>query len=308
MKPIPPLGIRGFGSIAARGGERLPEDLDPLYQPFLGKRIRKVGRYIKLAVAGAAAALQRSGLPGLPSKRTGVFLGSGLGNLPEVVAFSESVLGNEGVPAGPTQFANSVANSGAFHVAQSFGIVGPVLAVAQDELSFECALLNAQAYLAAGDLDYALVGGVDVYWPDDAAQRRRMGHDPDAPFPPGEGSGWLLLEQDSRESPAELQEVAIFDPGEERSVFSHLARHGVPAAAAPGTRARSFGATRSMPEGVRAVHPDMGGFLSESSALLCSLLADEGLRGRTLHAISATQEGMVGVVTARRRADRGCAS
>jgi hypothetical protein len=304
VNPPGRLGIRGFGSVTAPAGTLLPDDLDPLYQPLLGRRIRKVGRHIKLAVSGAVRTLQNAGLTALPSARTGVFLGSALGNLPDVVAFTESVLGAEGPPVSPTQFANSVANSAAFHVAQSFGIVGPVLAVGQDEVSFECALLNAQALLLTGELDYALVGGIDVYWPEDDAQRRRMGYETDSPVTPGEGSGWLLVERPSADSVATLEEVALLHPGNGRTVAGHAARHGTPALLAAGTRPRQGRLLEGLPPGIELLRTTFGSFVAESGALVCALLEDGGRRGLPLHAVSETREGLVGVVTLRGRAGR----
>jgi hypothetical protein len=226
-------------------------------------------------------------------------LGSGLGNLPDVVAFTENVFDQEGLPASPTQFANSVANAGAFYVAQSLGLVGPVLALGQDELSFECALLNAQAMLAADGLDYALVGGIDVYWPDDAAQRQRMGYEHDAPVAPGEGSGWLLLERLSSNSIATLEEVSILHPDDGRTVGQHIVRYGAPALVAAGTRLDWERLQAGLPDGVEAIPSGCGSFLAESAVLACVLLTEAQARGLPLHTLSQTRDGMVGIVTMR---------
>jgi len=216
------IGVRAFGHVCSLPGAPLPDDLDPL----LGKRIRKIGRFIKLALAGATRALKRSGLEKLPSERTGVFLGTGLGNLPELIEFSETVLDNDDALPSAIQFANSVGNAGAFYIAQSLEVTGPVLAVTQDEVSFEAALLTAQALLSAGDLDFAMVGGADVNTPDAAAQRTRMGHPPDGTLELGEGSGWLLLERLSDQSVAVIEHVSVEARVSARDLGARLGVHG----------------------------------------------------------------------------------
>lgn len=298
------MGIRSWGSVAARAGSFLPEDLDPLYQPLLGRRLRKVGRFIKLAVAGAAAAVHRSGLGRLPSARTGVFLGTGLGNLPDLVGFTEVILGGGAAPS-PTQFANSVGNAGAFYVAQAYDLTGPTLSVSQDEVSFECALLSAVSLMEAGDLDFALVGGVDVYWPSDAAQRARMGYGPDEVPCLGEGSGWLLLERSPQRSAAELVEVSVAcadGPGSLVEWGMHLGRHPSPASICLGTRmaARAKDLAACLPPWASLAEPGLGAFPTESASYLCALLEGAAPGWGSLHTVAETREGLRATVAVRR--------
>lgn len=307
-RPVP-LGLLGWGSVAAPSGSLLPDDLDPFYQPLLGRRLRKVGRFIKLAVAGAALAVQRSGLEHLPAHRTGVFLGTGLGNLPELVGFTETVLGGSAAPS-PTQFANSVGNSGAFYVAQAYGLSGPALAVSQDEVSFECALLSAATLLRAGDLDLALVGGVDVYWPDEAAHRIRMGFGPGVDEPLGEGSGWVVLERLSEGTPVELGEVAVAhpDPGREPADLDiSLSLRETPASVCLGTRLRlrAGDVEARLPPGASLVRSDCGIFPTQSAVHLCVLLDGARPGWGSLHTVTETREGLRGRVTVRRRGEAG---
>ncbi|MBI5440199.1 MAG: hypothetical protein HY900_03190 [Deltaproteobacteria bacterium] len=311
MSEVEAVGVRGWGSVAARAGSLLPEDLDPLYQPLLGRRLRKVGRFIKLAVAGAAAAVHRSGLGTFPTERTGVFLGTGLGNLPDLVGFTEAVLGGETAPS-PTQFANSVGNAGAFYVAQAYGLTGPTLSVSQDEVSFECALLSAVALFEAGDLDVALVGGVDVYWPGEAAQRARMGYGPHEPPFLGEGSGWVVLERRSEHSAAELAEVSVSlpdDPGVPGDWVRHLADPPVPAPTmiCLGTRlgARAEDLKDSLPPHASLIESGFGTYLAESGANLCVLLDRAAAGWGSLHTAAETREGLRGRVSVRAAGRKG---
>jgi hypothetical protein len=300
------VGIVGWGFVAAGTGALLPEDLDPLYQPLLGRRLRKVGRFIKLAVAGAVRAVERSGIGSFPASRTGVVLGTGLGNVPELVSFTEQVLGGAGAPS-PTQFANTVGNSAAFYVAQAYGLSGPALAVSQDEVSFEGALLSAVALFCAGDLDFALVGGVDVYWPEERSQRLRMGYAVGEEGPPclGEGSGWLVLERGSERPAATLEEVSLLRPAasdDTEDLARRLTRHPGRAAVCLGARLapRARELEACLPAGASLVRTVQGAFLSESAVHLCALLDGAAAGCDVLHTVSETREGLRGTVTVRR--------
>lgn len=283
------IGVRGFGALAAPRGELLPDDVGPA-----GRRVRKIGRFIRLALAGAERAVERGGLRPLPRERTGVLLGTGLGNLPELIGFAESVFSGGEIFPSPIQFANSVGNSGAFYIAQAYDLVGPVLAISQDELSFECALLNAVGLMRTGALDYALVGGVDVFWPPVEDQRRRMGFAADDGLAVGEGTGWLLLERAGPGSLAVLERVWAGDPeaalaaarerpeGARLAVNSRLAREALP----PGL------------ERLERLDAGMGAFLTETAAAAC-LFLERARPGEALHSLSRTRDGQMGGFTLR---------
>lgn len=294
------IGVRGFGHYSSLPGAPLPQDLDPL----LGRRIRKIGRFIKLALAGATAALKQSGLGKLPAERTGVFLGTGLGNLPELIEFSETVLDDDQALPSAIQFANSVGNSGAFYIAQTLEVTGPVLAVTQDEVSFEAALLTARALLVSGELDYAMVGGADVFTPDAAAQRTRMGHPADGDLALGEGTGWLLLERLCAQSLARVEHLAV----ESRRPVEELARGlsaSGPGALWLGTR-QAAQAPRwldALPPGTSRLEIPSGAFPTESALAPAAFLVAPG--PAVLHAVSSTREGHVGCLTLRRTGSTG---
>lgn len=280
------IGVRGFGFLAAARGALLPDDV-----AGAGRRFRKIGRFIKLALAGAEKAVERASPLELPKDRTGVFLGTGLGNLPDLIQFAESVFSKGELFPSPIQFASSVGNSGAFYIAQAFGLVGPVLAISQDELSFECALLNAEGLIRTGAIDFALVGGVDVFWPTVEDQRVRMGYAASWEGAVGEGSGWLLLERLSSRSVAVLESVVVGEreavlarpaPADVVALNSRLACEPVPAA---------LGAIARFDAG-------FGAFLSESAATVAAFL--EGARpGTLLHSLSESRDGQVGSVRLR---------
>lgn len=289
----PGIGVRAWGGLLPETGGRLPEDLDPIALPLVGKRFRKIGRFIKLVMCGAATAVKRSGLT-LPADRTAVVFGTGIGNSIDMAGFCEATLGGptELFPS-PIQFANAIGNSGAFYVAEAFQLTGPVLAVSQEDVSFECSLLVARDLLRSGDADLVLVGGADVYFGDDAAQRERMKLPDELRIGFGEGSGWLLLERHGAESKAVLEHVFVGEADPAAAL-----RSAAPASSAPG--ALSIGArlepkaqalADAVPGCVRL--PSRGAWPTEHSGQLCAFL-DRADGPGVFQSISATRDGFVG--------------
>lgn len=173
----------------------LPFGCDDLVQSVLGQPMRRAGRFIKMVCSGAAACLKKVPPGLLETRKTGIFLSTGLGNGDEILPFITQVFLHDGGFPRPNQFANSVSNAAAFFLAQQCGIKGVILTLSEEELSFESALWLAQTYLESGEIDLALVGGCDVYTPTIDEYRDRMNARADnaRKLPIGEGSSWLLL-------------------------------------------------------------------------------------------------------------------
>lgn len=209
--------------ILARAGAE--HDIDALHAERFGRAFRRISRYVKLAQVGAVACLDGFDRARLDPTRTGVFMGSGLGNTADIVPLAHGILDPDKTWASPMAFAGCVGNAAAFHVARTLGLDGPNVTVSQEELSFEGALVEALVAIEAGEIDHALVGGVDVRTGSDDEQRSRMG----AAGVPGrvsEGTGWVLL--GSGEGPR-LAEAWV-------GPAAHLFDGVDPAEAAPGWR------------------------------------------------------------------------
>jgi hypothetical protein len=208
--------------------------LDARLTALTGKRFRRLGRFMQLALSGAIEAAMKSGLH-LPPSRTGVFLGTGLGNISDLMPFTHAVFGDPGFHVSAIQFANSVGNAGAFYIAQTLSLTGPVLAVSQDEVSFEAALLQATTLLDDGALDFALVGAVDVAMPNVHDHLARMGFAPDAPLKLSEGSAWWLLGRPAASDVGTLEAISMQhesgEPGvrgpRDFDVGTHYAKSGL---------------------------------------------------------------------------------
>ena len=279
-------GIKGIASLSSPGktldevrsqtslfavdvGGTAGATLDARLTELTGKRFRRLGRFIQLALSGAVEATHKSGRK-LPPKTTGVFLATGLGNLSDMVPFSHAIFGDPGFHVSAIQFANSVGNAGAFYIAQALGTSGPVLAVSQDEVSFECALLQATELIDCGDIELALVGAVDVVMPPVQDHLARMGHPPDAPLKLAEGSAWWVLGKSEPSDLATLERVTMqAEDSRESGVFA----------------ARDFDVGTSYARG----------------ALVPTLFLEGAKAGESLDVVSRTREGLTGRVTVRRR-------
>jgi hypothetical protein len=207
--------------------ESLPLNADDLVAEIMGQPMRRAGRFIKMVCCGALACLKKVPPDYLKTKKVGIFLATGLGNIDDIVPFITQVFKYErGFPS-PNQFANSVSNAAAFFLARICEIKGVVLTISEEELSFESALWLAQSYLEAGEIELALVGGCDVFTPTVADYRERMDLTPDNSrlLPMGEGSSWLLLGGNNKEKVGDILAVEFGNeliPPEEFSLNENI--------------------------------------------------------------------------------------
>jgi hypothetical protein len=207
--------------------EKLPLNADDLVAEIMGQPMRRAGRFIKMVCCGALACLKKVPPAYLKTKKVGIFLATGLGNVDEILPFITQVFKHEGGFPSPNQFANSVSNAAAFFLARICEIKGVVLTISEEELSFESALWLAQSYLENGKIDLALVGGCDVFTPTVEEYRERMDLklDNSRLLPMGEGSSWLLLGGGPKEKIGDILAVEFGDklmPPEEFSVSENI--------------------------------------------------------------------------------------
>lgn len=303
----PRIGVRGAGVAEADPSTGRVEDLDALLLSRLGTRPRKIGRFIRLALAGASDAVSDASTGPFPPHRTGVFLGTGLGNVSEILSFSEAVLSGEDLFPSPMQFANTVGNSAAFHIAQALGAIGPVLTLCQDDASFECAMATAIMLLRSEEIDLALVGGADVFEPPVEAHWARTGYSGDeaSGLVPSEGSGWLLLERFSESCRAEVEFVscaAAEDPA--AAVRARVARSGPGAVVSLGTRLRRRFPDLARIEGAvgpAGASPRCQAFLTETAVEACRFLRGGSPGAERFLGASWTAAGCLGLLALHAR-------
>jgi hypothetical protein len=178
--------IRGGGDYYAAVSDTPPE-LGPLVKETLGAQVRRIGRFVQLALIGAA----RSFNGATPRSNTSVYLSSGRGDM-EMTSDVMVQLYRDGMPPRPLSFINTVSNSACFYIARQFGLRGRSSFVCNRYFSFESALELALLDMEAGWASAALVGSVDIVLAPLEVHRRRLQLAPDTPV--AEGSHWLLLE------------------------------------------------------------------------------------------------------------------
>ncbi|HEX2585987.1 MAG TPA: hypothetical protein VHL14_12700 [Steroidobacteraceae bacterium] len=164
--------------------ETLP-DLKELTQQVTGKSFRRIGRFIQLAMIGAARCTQLS----VP-KNTAVYLSSGRGDLELTVEIMTELFLRSQTPK-PLAFVNTVSNAACFYVAQLLGLKSRSNYVCNLHFAFESVLQLAATDLLLGNTTSALVGSIDVVTQpvNDHRQRLKLASDTTV----GEGSHWLWL-------------------------------------------------------------------------------------------------------------------
>jgi hypothetical protein len=182
-------------------GEPLPE-LKALTQAATGKAIRRIGRFIQLALIGAANCARQQPLP----KETAVYFSSGRGDL-ELTLEIMTQLFREGQTPKPLNFVNTVSNAACFYLAQHFGLHSRSNFVGSRYFAFERALHLAALDLSMGAVDSALVGCVDIATAPLAEHRQRLQLPIDAPI--GEGSHWLWIGPIDRQRPRAGELTAV---------------------------------------------------------------------------------------------------
>jgi hypothetical protein len=147
-------------------GAALP-DLKEHVTAAIGQPVRRISRFMQLALIGAGRCVQGQSL----SSNTGVFLASARGDLELTTDTINQVFRNGAAPK-PLNFVNTVSNAAAFY-------------------AFESALQLALCSLQLGELEAALIGTVDGVVAPLHQQRRRLQLASDTPL--AEASHWLYL-------------------------------------------------------------------------------------------------------------------
>jgi hypothetical protein len=147
-----------------------PADLKPLVTDAVGASVRRIGRFIQLALIGAGRSAKSAPLP----PDTAVYLGSGRGDLEVTIEVMQTLL-RDGQAPKPLSFINTVSNAACYYVAQNLKVLGRSSFVCNRYFAFEAVLQLAALDLESGTVRSALVGTVDVVVPPLAGHRIRLG-------------------------------------------------------------------------------------------------------------------------------------
>ncbi len=184
--------IRSTGDYYTEVADDLPA-LKEQVRETLGQPVRRIGRFIQLALIGAGRCVGSE----TPAPATAVYLTSGRGDL-EITIEVMQTLFRDGQTPKPLSFINSVSNSACYYIARQFNLHGRSNFICNRHFAFESALQLAQLDLRAGLVDSALVGSVDVAVAPLRDHRRRLGLEADALL--AEGSHWLWLQRGPADS------------------------------------------------------------------------------------------------------------
>ena len=179
------------------------------------KEIKKMGRFIQLAIAASDFALQGSGFkvpPGEEAERTGVYIGSGIGGF-EVIEREHKILLEKGPSRiSPFFIPATIINLASGYVSIRTGAKGPNSATATACTSGAHAIGDSFRLIQRGDADVMICGGAEAAITPMGiggfAAMRALSHRNDEPerasrpwdrdrdgFVVGEGSGILILEE-----------------------------------------------------------------------------------------------------------------
>ena len=178
-----------------------PLPLGELVERSTGKRVRRISRFIQLALIGAARAAQN-----LPPDSS-VYLSSGRGDM-EVTLKVLNEIYRQGQAPRPLSFINTVSNASCYYIAQSLALCGPSFFVTNRYTPLETALFTAHSNMRIGRSHSALVGAVDVVVDPLHEHRQRLA------LPDGtavaEGSHWLQLSTDRTHAVAHINHIQQF--------------------------------------------------------------------------------------------------
>jgi len=182
------MHIVATGSYCREVSVELPP-LKALAREETGVSVRRIGRFVQLALIGAGRCVNGLTLP----PETATYFTSGRGDLEVTLDVLVQMYG-QGHPPTPFSFVNTVGNSTCFHVAQTFGVRGRSQFVTSRYGPLESVLRLTALDMARGDVRTALLGSADMCTAPLAAHRARIGVAVDTPV--GEASHWFLLAAD----------------------------------------------------------------------------------------------------------------
>jgi 3-oxoacyl-[acyl-carrier-protein] synthase II len=139
------------------------KNFDPLQ--FIDKKeIKKMGRFIHLAIAAADEAVKSSGLKVTAENatRTGVHIGSGIGGFDVIEREHKNLLNGGPRRISPFFIPAAIVNLAAGHVSIRFGAKGPNEAACTACTSSAHSIGDAYKIIARGDADVMIAGGAEA--------------------------------------------------------------------------------------------------------------------------------------------------
>ena len=188
-----------------------PTDLKPPVADAVGAPVRRIGRFIQLALIGAGRCAKATQI----ERDAAVYLGSGRGDLEVTIEVMQTLLRDGHAPK-PLSFINTVSNAACYYVAQNLKLMGRSSFVCNRYFAFESMLQLAALDLESGGVRSALVGTVDVVVPPLAGHRIRLGLGAETEV--ADATHWLELQADA--SPTTLGRLLAIENFVDREALS----------------------------------------------------------------------------------------
>lgn len=271
-------------------------DLKELTQQVTGKSFRRIGRFIQLAMIGAARCTHM-----LAPKDTAVYLSSGRGDLELTVDIITELFAKAQTPK-PLAFVNTVSNAACFYVAQLLALQSRSNYVCNLHFAFESVLQLAVTDMQLGNITSSLVGSIDVVTQPLNEHRQRLQLTPDARI--GEGSHWLWIGHPDTSRPR-LGDLLAAQHFDNKELLIEWVKQE-----SPGKLALSFGqhlnateqrflATQINHEVIFDYRKDRAYYDSQSGAVIGEFLRSDCAAQALLH-INADDDGRYNVMMAAR--------
>ncbi len=166
--------------------------IEPDYSQFVdGKQIRRMSRVIKMGIASSTLAMREASL----LSPQAIIVGTSLGCMEDTFSFLSKMVQYNEEMLSPTAFIHSTHNSIAAQIALLFQCQVYNSTYVHRNISFESALLDAMLLLEEGNVDNALIGGIDEITNTSFTIMNRLGHfkeskqvTPENFYHPGKGS------------------------------------------------------------------------------------------------------------------------
>lgn len=164
-----------------------PFDTRAPLQAAWGSKPRRTNRLTDLSLLGALHCA-RGRLT--PDGATGIYLGSGQGNVADTSVMLRQILVQDVEPM-PLTFINVSSNMPGYYISQGLALMGRNMAVTAGEASFDAAIIPALLDLQSGAVTQALIGAVEVWAYPLQAYRAHL--QLDATRALAESSAWMML-------------------------------------------------------------------------------------------------------------------
>jgi 3-oxoacyl-[acyl-carrier-protein] synthase II len=136
-------------------------DLDPA-EFMEAKEVRRTDRVVHLALSAAKLAHRDGGSPDLPSERTAVVMGAGIGGMATIEEQVKVLLERGPDRVSPFTIPALMPNASAGHIAMALGLTGPNMGIVTACAASAHAIGEASRIIREGRADIAFAGGADA--------------------------------------------------------------------------------------------------------------------------------------------------